>query len=108
MSEKEKSDQQLTQLIELQDKFLHAFPSQDLLEDIPVAALPQEYRPHINIRSDNQFVYVAFSDKEEDLVPVKGGFFPRAHITQIPSMTGPRRMGLTIKEWIDKTREQLI
>lgn len=95
----------ITAKLQLQDKFSKAYPSQDLLEDVPLDVLPEEDRAHIMLRSDGNNFYVAFSDDDDNLKPTPEGFLPNAHIKQISVMSGPRRTGAVIKELIDKTRE---
>jgi len=67
--------------------------------------LPEEYRTNILLKSDRDNFYIAFSDNPENLVPTQEGFLPNAHIKIFSVMNGPRRTGLSIKEWIDTTRE---
>jgi hypothetical protein len=106
MSENHELDKgQINALLELQDSFSKAHPSQDLMDDIPDESLPLDYRPHILLRMDRDNFYVAFSDNEDDLLPTNEGFLPNAHIKQVSAMTGPKRVGLLIKRWIDKTRK---
>lgn len=105
MSEQEVSKQEIRNALELQDNFSNAHPSQDLLEDVPTSALPEDYRDKVVLRSDRDNFYVAFSDEPDNLIPTEEGYLPNAHLKRIPAMTGPRRTGTTIKKWIDKTRE---
>ena len=93
-------------LIQLQDDFTKAYLSQDLLEEVPVEALPDEYRTNIRLRQDKNYLYIAFSDDPKNLEPNEVGYVPNAHIKRISAVTGPRRTGSSIKEWVDAIREE--
>lgn len=93
-------------MIKLHDGFKNAVSSQELLEDVPVEALPNGYRLNIRLRMDRNNFYVAFSDNPQDLKPTEEGYIPNAHLRILPAMTMPRRLGVTIKEWIDGIREE--
>ncbi|MCL4384488.1 hypothetical protein M1116_03470 [Patescibacteria group bacterium] len=88
------------------DRFVRAHDYQTLLEDIPAGALPLPYRDKIILRVDPNSYYIAYSEKREDLDPIINQFLPKARILEIPAMTGPRRTGMVIKDWIDRMREE--
>lgn len=93
-------------LFQLHDGFKNASPSQDLLEDVSVEVLPEEYRSGLRLRMDRNNFFIAFSDNPLDLEPTEEGYVPNAHIKRLPAMTMPRRLGVTLKEWVDGIREE--
>lgn len=93
-------------LFQLHDGFKNASPSQNLLEDVPTEVLPEVYRPNICLRMDRNNFYIAFSDNPQDLEPTGEGYVPNAHLKRLSAMTMPKRLGVTIKEWVDTIREE--
>ena len=92
-------------VLNLQDEYTEARPSQSMLEDIPEDCLPTEYRDKIRLRMTSSDFYVAFNDNPELLEPDEDGFIPHAYLKKVSVMVGPRRLGSVIRGWVDQIRD---